>query len=275
MLENIASKNGEITSQEKAHIQVDNIEFSYGYGVYETIKVRNKIIYFPEEHIKRLFESCEVIKLTHQFSQKEVLRFLNEFTRKIQSEAYNIKINLIGTNEPNIANIYIFASSPLFLTSQMKSKGVKTILFNGERLYPKAKTMNMLTSYLAYKQAKQENAYDALLVDKQGYIHEGTRTNLFYTDGEKLYTPPKETTLEGVTQNTVIEALKKEGIKVIQRPLKKEELNSFKGYFLTSTSINILPINQIDENKFEISEIVKKAIKIYEEYLRDYIKGQK
>ena len=274
MLEDIVSKNGNILPKEDATISVDNIEYCYGFGVYETIKVRNHIIYFPEEHIKRLFESANIIELTHQFTEKEVLKFLQEFMQRIKKESYNIKIQLIGTTQPNIAEIYIFATSPLFLTTQMKNQGVKTILVNGERQYPKAKTMNMLTSYLAYKNAKKVNAYDALLIDTQGFIHEGTRANLFYTDGETIFTPPKNTVLDGVTQNTVIEALQKEGIKVIQRELKKEELSSFTGYFLTSTSINILPITTIDSTQFLIPPIVKKAILIYENYLKTYLEKQ-
>jgi branched-subunit amino acid aminotransferase/4-amino-4-deoxychorismate lyase len=66
----------------------------------------------------------------------------------------------------------------------------------------------------------------ALLFDKEGFVHEGTRANLFYTDGKTIFTPPKETVLDGVTQNTVIEALKKAKIKVVERALKKEELTS-------------------------------------------------
>jgi len=275
MIQEIVSKNGKIIPSESASIAIDNIEFSYGYGVYETIKVRNKIIYFPKEHILRLFESASIIKLTHQFTQKQIIKFLKDFSKEIQNDSYNVKIQLMGTSEPKNANIYIFATSPLFITTKMKHNGVKTILIQGERQYPKAKTLNMLTSYLAYKEAKNNDAYDALLFDKDGFVHEGTRANLFYTDGITIFTPPKETVLDGVTQNTVIEALKKLKIKVVERALKKEELNSFIGYFLTSTSINILPITFIDSNQFSIPPIIKKAIQIYDEYLQEYVKQQK
>jgi len=275
MIQEIILKNGEIISSEAAKIAIDNIEFSYGYGVYETLKVRNKIIYFPEEHVKRLLESANIIQLPHQFNQKKIIEFLKKLTEKIQSESYNIKIELIGTNKPNIADIYIFATAPFFITPQMKNQGVKVILAQGERQYPKAKTLNMLLSYLAYREAKKQEAYDALLIDKNGFIHEGTRANLFYTDGTTIFTPPKETVLDGVTQSTVIKALKKAGINVTQRTLKKDEINSFKGYFLTSTSINILPITSIESIQFSIPPIVKKAILIYDEYLQEYVKKQK
>jgi len=275
MIQELVLKNGTILPSKDACIPIDNIEFSYGYGVYETLKVRNNIVYFPLEHIKRLLESANIIQLTHQFNQKQIIKFLEEFTKQIQNESYNIKIELIGTNKPNIADIYIFATSPFFITPKIKNQGVKTILFNGERQYQKAKTLNMLTSYLAYKEAKEKNAYDALLVDQNGFIQEGTRSNLFYTDGTTIFTPPKETVLDGVTQNTIIEALNKNKIKVVQRPLKKEEINSFIGYFLTSTSINILPITTIESTQFSIPPIVKKAILIYEEYLQEYAKKQK
>jgi branched-chain amino acid aminotransferase len=274
MIQDLVLKNGTILPSKDACIPVDNIEFSYGYGVYETLKVRNNIVYFPLEHIKRLLESANIIQLTHQFNQKQIIKFLEEFTKNIQVDSYNIKIELIGTNKPDTADIYIFATAPFFITPKMRNQGIKTILINGDRQYPKAKTLNMLISYLAYKEAKKQEAYDALLVDQKGFIHEGTRSNLFYTDGTTIFTPPKETVLDGVTQNTIIEALNKKGIKVVQKALKKEELNSFSGYFLTSTSINILPITTIESTQFSIPPIVKKAILIYDEYLQEYAKKQ-
>ena len=133
----------------------------------------------------------------------------------------------------------------------------------------------MLMSYLAYKKAKESGAYDALLVDNKGFVREGTRTNLFFTDGKKLFTPPLADVLNGVTRITLLDALRAKGIEVEERRLQLRELVKYTGYFLTSTSSKVLPISRIDGRTFEVLPIVKDVMKIYDEYLEGYVKKQK
>ena len=87
---------------------------------------------------------------------------------------------------------------------------------------------------------------------------------------EKIFTAPEKYVLNGVTRSTLINALKKKKIKVNEKILDVKDLSKYKGFFLTSTSSKVLPISQIDNKKIEIPDIVKKAVQIYDNYLREY-----
>jgi len=163
----------------------------------------------------------------------------------------------------------------LYLPKNAYTKGVKLITFEGERPFPKAKTLSMLTSYLAFNKARNQNAYDALLTDRQSNVREGTRTNLFLIDGSRICTPPQESVLNGVTRTTLIQALKNKGINVEECVIPKQDLTKYQGCFLTSTSSNVLPISQIDDIKFVIPQTVSRIMSIYSDFLENYRKNQK
>jgi branched-chain amino acid aminotransferase len=133
----------------------------------------------------------------------------------------------------------------------------------------------MLMSYVAYKKARENNAYDSLMINNDNKIREGTRTNFFYTDGKTIFTAPKEQVLNGVTRITLLEALKKENIAVREKELDLKELKKYKGFFLTSTSSKVVPISEINNKKIEIPEIIKKVIRVYNRYLEEYGKKSK
>ncbi len=262
------SLNGLLKPISEAVISLDNLEFSYGFGVYEIIKVRNKILYFPEKHIERLFHSAKTINLNVPLPPEAVFSALQDFTKAIPEQSYNIKILCVA------GNLYIFATTPLFVPDKLYRTGVSVITYNGERLFPQAKTLNMLMSYQAYAQAKEQQAYDALLVDNNGLIREGTRTNFFFTDGETIFTPPAEHVLEGVTKLTLTEVLQKSGIEIVEKKIELTELHHYTGFFLTSTSSKVLPITSINEINFTIPEIIKTAMKVYDDYLTEYARTQ-
>jgi branched-subunit amino acid aminotransferase/4-amino-4-deoxychorismate lyase len=259
------SLNGKLLPVSEATVSIDSVEFVYGYGVYETLKVRNGVLYFPELHIERLLNSAKVIGMSVAYSSDEIIQFVRDLIDSVGQDSFNVKMLLMGKE------LYIFALNPHYVTEKEYRDGVMVVTFNGERQFVQAKTLNMLMSYLAYKKAKEEEAYDALLVDHEGFVREGTRTNLFFTDGKKLFTPPLADVLNGVTRITLLDALRAKGIEVEERKLKLRELGKYTGYFLTSTSSKVLPISRIDGKTFEVSPIIKDVMKVYEEYLQEYV----
>jgi len=270
MLGKYFSFNGKLLPIEQATVNIDNLEFTYGFGVYENFKVRKKFVYFPEQHCSRLLKSATIINLKTTLNKKTILNYLSEFVKKIDEDSFNVKILLMGNKEDS--DIYIFASAPKYLPKKFYSQGIKVITYHGERQFPQAKTLSMLQSYIAFKEAKEKDAYDALMVH-EGKILEGTRANLFFTDGKKIFTAPKHKILDGVTRSTLISALEKENIKVKEKILELKDLNKYSGFFLTSTSSKVLPISQINDIKTDIPEIIKKIIKIYDDFLKNYKKS--
>jgi branched-chain amino acid aminotransferase len=264
------SKNGQILSIDQATMPLSNIAFSYGFGVYENIKVRNGIVYFVKQHIERLQKSAETISLLHPFKAEEIEKYLRELLEKLEitgeQSSSNIKILLIGGREPAL---FILALAPHFPDRKLYSEGAKTMAVTYERVFPQAKTLNMLPSYVFYTKARENDCYDALLVSPAGTILEGTRTNFFVIKGRELFTPPAEEVFEGVTRQTVMHVAKKFGFTIHEVAIPVSQISEYDGAFLTSTSSKIVPIRQIDELHFQIPESLRELMQGYEEFLKE------
>lgn len=268
MADNLVSINGKITDPKEAVLPVDNIELNYGFGVYENIRYRNHAIYFADEHLDRLLHSAKAIGLTHQFEKKQIRNWIIELIKKNEAESANIKILLIGGVEPML---YILQLAPKFPDKKIYKEGVKAITAIYERYLPQAKTLNMLPSYILYKKAIEQNAYDAILCDKKGNIHEGTRSNIFFIKEKTLYTPMVETVLNGVTRAGVIACATKLGYTIIEESIALKNIATFDGAFFTNTSGKIIPIKEIDGQTLgQIPPSTAELIKSFDEYMEQH-----
>lgn len=262
------SKNGKILPSDQAMIPLSNIEYQYGFGVYETLKVRNGILYFVKDHVDRLFTSSEIIGLTHPFTHEKVTTHLHELVHAlgldIDKKSCNLKMLLIGGRDPQL---FIIALKPLFPDRKLYKNGAKVLTVHYERIFPHSKSLNMLPSYLAYKKAKEKGCYDALLLDSKDHILEGTRTNFFVIKDKKIYTPPMEQVLEGVTLKTVTEVAKQNGYTLAEKPIPLSAIQKYDGAFLTSTSTKIMPLSQIDDFSLTIPNTLRELMKAYDVFL--------
>jgi branched-subunit amino acid aminotransferase/4-amino-4-deoxychorismate lyase len=289
MIGKVFWKNGALLPVAEGTVPVDDVNFAYGYGVYETLKLRGGILYFPEWHAERLFHSARVIGLEHGFTPDAVLRGLEDLVRANHIKDVNLKVLLLGHSGPG-ADLYLMLLAPLFPKRRDYREGAQALLFAGERQYPEAKSLNMLVSTIAFRLAMEKGAYDAILVNRDGHLTEGTRTNLFYTDGAEFYTPPAREILAGVTRRTVIAGIDKQGWKLTERPLGLAELQAGRfildcgrekplaGLFLTSTSTKIMPLSRVaasgtgagDDVALDIPPVVRELMKAYEAWLERY-----
>ncbi len=263
------SLNGEIKPLLEASVSITNIEYAYGFGVYETIRVIGKVPYFLDEHIERLLMSAKTISLEHIFSKTGIEKYLRKLVEQLCStEAYNLKIILIGAKEANDCLVYIFPSKPLFPEKRDQREGVAVLTVQYERIFPNAKTLNMLQSYVAFKEAKKKGCYDALAVNSTGLITEGTMTNFFLIKGKTIFTSPNSKILDGVTKQIVLKLAALNGFNIEEKCATISELADYEGAFLTSTSSKIMPIIKINDFTFAaVPEAVKLLGKIYDDFL--------
>lgn len=268
------SLNGVLRPQTEAVVPLDDLAFAYGFGVYETLKVRRGLLYFPELHEERLWHSARTIGLEHPFQPGDFQRFLEALVQANGTVDANLKALLVGGPAASDARLAILQLAPLFPDRKNYKLGGTAITWKGERVYPQAKTLNMLVSYLAYREARNRDAYDALLVNRHGQITEGTRTNFFVTDGVSFACAPADQVLEGVTQLTVRQVLRELGIPLEERPLPLAERGDWQGAFLTSTSTKILPLRQIDDQPVPLSPLVERVRRAYDDWLDAYARGR-
>jgi branched-subunit amino acid aminotransferase/4-amino-4-deoxychorismate lyase len=259
--------NGQLQPVARAVVPLANIEYSYGFGVYETIRVSNGTIYFLDEHCQRLLESAKVIELAHELTTEQVAQYVQELVHKNNVESCNVKILLIGGSAPNL---YIQCLNPRFPDRKFYQTGVHCLVESMERQYPHAKTLNMLPSYLAYRHAQQHGAYDTLLVNRHGHVTEGTRTNFFAIKDRTIVSPPPADILLGVMRSHVIEVARANGFQVNEQPIPLNELSHFDSLFLTSASSKIMPIRSVDNYTWEISAELKELMASFNSFLANY-----
>ncbi len=263
----LCSKNGTIIPLADAVMPVTHIEFAYGFGVYENIRVVRGTPLFIDDHLARLETSARVIGLVHAFTSTDIKQWIMALINECASDALNLKILLVGGREPHDATLFILPLAPLFPDKKLYRDGVTAITVRYERSFPDAKTLSMLGSYVAYRKAKAEGAYDALLIDHHGNITEGTRTNFFCIKDRTIISAPIEKILEGVTMKHVLTVAKNNGFTVEERDIRPQDLPSFDGAFFTSTSSKIMPIRLIDTMILPISKDLKELMEHYSDFL--------
>ena len=267
---NLFYHNGKLLPIAEAVIPLSSIEYAYGFGVYETIRVSNGVVYFLEDHMERLIESAKIIGLEHSFSQSAIEKGINDLVAETQSESFNIKLLLIGAPTKEGASLSALCFNPLFPDKKLFKEGASLITYNHERVFPHAKSLNMLQSYIAYKKAKEAGAYDALLVNRNGFITEGTRTNFFCIDGKIIYTPPEKDILLGVTRKALLKVAEANGYEIVQKDISLDGVKKYDGAFISSTSTKILPIKIIDAEILPSpSENLKNLMVLFFDFLKN------
>lgn len=264
------SRNGELLPIEQATVPLQDIHYAYGFGVYETIRAAHGKIRFLEAHARRLMASAGVIGLEHSFSVESVVKAAEDLIIKNEVENCNIKILLIGGAAPEKATLNMLCLNPHYPDRKLYKDGVHTITTELERPFPHAKTLNMLPSYLARRDARASGAYDALLIDRRGCIAEGTSTNFFALKGRTLFTPPEADVLLGVTRDNVLRVARQNGFTVEEKNLKLAEITQYDNVFLTGTSIKIMPVRSINKHVWEqITPELQELIRLFDSFLAD------
>ncbi|MFA6081368.1 MAG: aminotransferase class IV [Patescibacteria group bacterium] len=263
------SQNGKILPIEQAVIPLNNIEYSYGFGVYESLRVVNGMIYFIDDHIERLMESAKIIGLIYLFNREFIKKSITDLISDYKSETFNLKILLIGGATKEKAILNIFCLNPLFPDHKLYRDGAEFITYQYERAFPHAKTLNMMRSYLAYKKAKKSGSYDALLINNKGFITEGTRTNFFCIKGKTIFTPFEKDILFGVMRKVMLKVAKRNNYKIVESNIKLEEIKTYDGAFVTSTSSKIIPIKSIDKIILNVPDPLKELMKLLSDFLEN------
>ena len=265
-------KNGELIERDQACISVYSKALFFDFAVYSNIKVIQGKMFLPELEIKKLFESAETIGIEHNLSKKKIIEWARKLIKENNLKDTLIRVLLIGPEKETEPLLFLFPVGLTFYQKKFYNKGVKLITFEGERLFPTSKSKDLLLCYIAYREAVKQDAIDALLIDRDKNIREGTRSSFFVIKGNTLITPPKEKVLEGVTRKIILKIAPKI-MKVKEEDIPLDMIKEYDEYFITGTTLNIMPVKQI--NNFllreEVGEKVKKLQKLFKEYCEKQI----
>ena len=243
--------SGQWIHPNEATISMNDVAVLRGYSVFESLRTYDRRPFHMEEHLNRLYRSAEIIELDVPYSRNDIAVVVQEVIKRNSYKHATIRILVTGgesedgilpTGKPVLAVLI----TPLGERDiERFARGYKVITTHLQRTSPEAKTTSYVAAVRALKEAERRNAADALFVNEQGHVLEGTRSNFFVFRGNTLVTP-RNGILMGVTRNVVLE-LARSRFPVEERPILLDELPLVDEAFITSSSREITPVVQIDD----------------------------
>ena len=223
-----------------------------GESVYEVIRiVKGKSLFLPD-HLQRLRETARIrsrkLDLTDNGIKQQICNLLE--LNKIDTGNVKLVFNF-ESREGNKPHFLVYFIEHHYPTEDQSNNGVETILYHAERTVPNAKIINHHLRSAIFKRLLDTGAYEALLVNKNGYITEGSRSNVFFIKGNVLYTAPDKDVLAGIARKYVLEIANKNRIKVNFIKISVSEISRFSAVFITGTSPGVLPVSKIEEYHFD------------------------
>jgi len=256
----LISFNKILTAPEDAKISIFDRGFLFGDSVYEVTLTVNKEIIFIKEHLDRLNKSANAIAMISQFSQEEIREEILKIQSILGFDRMYFRIILTrGEGEigldPDLAtkqNLIIIGKSLSEYPTKWYDQGVEVIIADTLRnprkaMDPNIKSGNYLNNVLAMIEAKKRNAFDAIMLNHEGNVAEGTTNNIWMVKDKIVSTPPlKAGLLEGITRAKILhfESL---NYKVIEQDIAPSQILEADEAFFTSSTKEIVPIVKIDD----------------------------
>jgi branched-chain amino acid aminotransferase len=260
---------GELIDWDDAKIHVLTHTLHYGLGAFEGIRAYKRAdgttsIFRLKEHIERLFDSCKLIMMEPRFSREQISEACaNVLTANKMEEGYIRPLVYVGDGamgvyapDNPIRTMVVAWRWGAYLGQGSVENGVRAKISSWSRHHvkvslAKGKIMGQYTnSTLAKREARMAGYDEAILMDTNGYVSEGSGENLFIIKKGKLYTPPLAASiLAGITRDAVITLAREEGIPVSEEMLTRDQLYLADEAFFTGTAVELTPIREVDNRK--------------------------
>ena len=267
--------DGKLVPWNKANIHVMTHTLHYGLGVFEGIRCYNSMengpaIFRLQEHVDRLFQSAVILGIDVPFSNKEIHDAIIQVVLENKLEECYIRPivflgdNKMGLNPKGVDVRCAIAAWPwgTYLGEDGLNKGIRVRVSSFTRHHvnismTKAKACGYyINSILAKAEAHRDGYDEAILLDPNGYVSEGSGENIFIYSKEKLHTPTlSSSNLDGITRDAVIKICKELDIVIEERNITRDELYIAEEVFLSGTAAEITPVREID------SRIIGKGVK--------------
>ncbi|MBR4447221.1 branched-chain amino acid transaminase [Methanobrevibacter sp.] len=263
--------DGNMVDWKDANIHVLSHVVHYGTGVFEGIRAyknENGVgVFRLKEHVQRLFDSAKIYKIDIPYTQEEIEEAILETVRVNDLDGCYIRpvvfrgYGELGVNPLNCpVNVVIAAWEwGSYLGEEGMAKGVDIGVSSWRKPAPDtfpalAKcAANYMNSQLAKLEAI-DNGYDeAIMLDYEGHVSEGSGENIFIVEGEKLFTPAMSSSnLKGITRDSIMTVARDLGYEVVEEIISRERLYSADEVFFTGTAAEVTPIRSIDHRTIGI-----------------------
>ncbi len=253
--------NGKLVPWNEANVHVLSHTLHYGGGAFEGIRFyktdRGPAVFRLDEHIQRLFYSCDTLGITLPYTHEEVVAAIKLTIKENGLESGYVRplafwgagdLRIISKNLPIE---FIIACWPI--GSYLPSESVDVKISDLIRIHPDSTKADAklcghyLNSLLASKTIANTHHHEVLLLDYQGNIAEGAGENFFMVKNNVLFTPKLGNVLAGITRDTVLNIAKQLGVATFESVLTVEDATSCDEAFFSGTAVEITPIRSIDD----------------------------
>ena len=282
--------DGEMVPYDQANVHVLTHSLHYGMAVFEGIrcyksKDGRSAIFRVQEHIRRLFDSAHIVEMNIPFSREEVVKACADVVRVNKfDECYVRPIAFYGAGEMGVVarNNQVrlaIAAWPwgAYLGDEGITKGVRLktssfVRFHHNSMMPMAKlSANYVNSALAGYEARRNGYDEALLLDVNGYVSEGSGENFFIVRDGVVRTPPLMSCLAGITRESVIKILTDIGVEVREQSFPRDMVYIADESFMTGTAAEVTPVVELDDRRIgegKPGPITRKVIEVFHGALR-------
>lgn len=256
--------DGKLVNWREATTHVLTHTLHYGMGVFEGVRAyqtdKGTAIFRLQDHTDRLFRSAHILGMKIPFDKASISEAQKTAVRENQLDsAYIRPMAFYGAEAMGIAaktlSVHVICAAwswGAYMGDEALTKGirVKTSSFSRHHVnitMCKAKANgNYMNSILAHQEAAHDGYEEALLLDVDGFVAEGSGENIFIVRKGKLYTPDLTSALEGITRDTIITLANEMGLEVIEKRITRDEVYSADEAFFTGTAAEVTPIRELD-----------------------------
>ncbi|MBT7437569.1 MAG: branched-chain amino acid transaminase [Cellvibrionales bacterium] len=257
--------DGEMVPWREAKVHVLTHTLHYGLGVFEGVRAydterEGAAIFRLHDHTDRLYRSAKILNIDIPFSKKQINEAQKLVVRENKlKEAYLRPMIFLGSEGMGLRaeglKVHAIVAAwdwPSYLSPEALKRGIKVRTSSYTRHHPnitmtKAKANgNYINSMLALREALDCGCEEALMLDVDGFIAEGSGENVFIVRDGVVYTPELSACLDGITRKTVINLAEKAGYKIVEKRITRDEVYVADEAFFTGTAAEVLPISELD-----------------------------
>lgn len=265
--------NGKFINISQAKVDVRDLGFLRGFGVFDLAAIYSGKIFLEDEHLARLKNSAKILGLKLPYSILKIKKISRDLIAKNQASGALIRWILSGgVSSSHFINKETFAvlieNAPNY-PERYFSRGIKVITLNFKREIPAVKSLNYQIAYSHYPMMEKAGAFE-MIYTPNNQVLEATTSNIFIVKNNEVYTAKKDV-LAGVTRQKVIDLCRENNIiNIIERDISKKELSDADEVFITATTKKIMPVTKVD-NKIvgngKPGQMTGKLLGLFDDYI--------
>ena len=284
LMEELIYLNGSLVPRSQAKLSPFDYGFLYGYGLFETMRAYSGRIFRLEQHLSRLQSSAQKLRINLELGTHELGEALYATLKANNLRDARLRLTVSGGEGEPVPDLFTYLSPTVLITTrsyippsnQAYERGFKAIVSsirqNSGSLVSGLKSLNYLPNLLARKEAKEAGAEEAILLNEQGFLAEGSTCNIFLVAKGTLLTPSEDSgILPGITRRVVLELAPSLGIKAVERRIKLEELLEAEEAFFTNSLIEIMPLTRVEGKNIGLGKagsITRRIMSAYRELVK-------